>query len=180
MAGWRGCECSAARWTRPSVRDLAALLNGLPERAYRDALRRCCGSARWVEGMLARRPFADDAAVHAAAEELWWALAPADWLEAFAQHPRIGDLRAAGWSRAEQAGVTGTEQDTLRRLADGNREYERRFGHVFLICATGLSATEMLGALDRRLRRDPGAELRTAAEEHAKITRLRLDKLKHP
>ncbi len=159
--------------------DLAAVVNRLPKRACRDALRRCCGSARWVNDMLARRPFANDAAVHSAAEEVWWALAPADWLEAFAQHPRIGDRHASGWPRTEQAGVAQAEGDTLHLLADGNRQYERRFGHVFLVCATGLSAGEMLDALRRRLRRDPEAELRTAAEEQAKITRLRLDRLGH-
>jgi 2-oxo-4-hydroxy-4-carboxy-5-ureidoimidazoline decarboxylase len=127
--------------------------------------------------MAAARPFADDAAVAAAAERAWWALEPADWREAFAAHPRIGERAAAEWSRREQAGMDGAAAGTRRALADGNRAYEARFGHVFLICATGRAAGEMLAELERRMANDPAAELREAAGEQAKITRLRLDKL---
>lgn len=152
-------------------------LNGLPARAARAALGRCCGARRWVEAMLALRPFASDAALFAAAERAWWALAREDWLEAFRGHPRIGQHAADAWARSEQAGVSGAGEDTRAALAQGNRAYEERFGHVFLICATGKSATEMLGALRGRLGNDPATELRIAATEEAKITRLRLAKL---
>ena len=127
--------------------------------------------------MLAMRPFASDAALFAAAERAWWALGREDWLEAFGAHPRIGQHAADAWARNEQAGVKGAGEDVRAALAQGNRAYEERFGHVFLICATGKSATEMLGALRGRLGNDPATELRVAAAEQAQITRLRLEKL---
>lgn len=152
-------------------------LNALPAPAASAALGRCCGARRWVEAMLALRPFASDAALFAGAERAWWALGREDWLEAFGAHPRIGQHAADAWARSEQAGVSAAGEDTRAALAQGNRAYEERFGHVFLICATGKSATEMLGALRGRLGNDPAAELRIAAAEQAKITRLRLEKL---
>jgi 2-oxo-4-hydroxy-4-carboxy-5-ureidoimidazoline decarboxylase len=162
----------------------AAYLNSLPMPAARTALGRCCGARRWVEAMLAARPFASDAELLAAAERVWWGLGRTDWLEAFAVHPRIGDRGSGGaltdWARREQAGADGAAGATLAALAQGNLTYEERFGHVFLISATGKTADEMLGALRGRLANDPAAELRVAAEEQAKITRLRLDKLVTP
>jgi OHCU decarboxylase len=162
---------------------LAGYLNALSDERARAALQRCCGARQWVDGMLAARPFASDAELRAAAERVWWRLGRADWLEAFAAHPRIG-ARGKGegeamtdWARHEQAGADGAVEATLAALAQGNRAYEQRFGHVFLICATGRTADEMLGALRGRLTNDPATELRVAAEEQAKITRLRLDKL---
>ena len=159
----------------------AAYLNSLPMPAARTALGRCCGARRWVEAMLAARPFASDAELLAAAERVWWGLGPTDWLEAFAAHPRIGDRGSGGaltdWARHEQAGADGAAGATLAALAQGNLTYEERFGHVFLISATGKTADEMLGALRGRLANDPATELRVAAAEQAKITRLRLDKL---
>lgn len=152
-------------------------VNGLPARAARVALGRCCGARRWVAAMLAMRPFANDAALFAAAERAWWALGRADWLEAFGAHPRIGQHAADVWARNEQAGVSEAGEDVRAALAQGNRAYEERFGHVFLIFATGKSATEMLGALRGRLGNDPATELQIAAAEQAKITRLRLEKL---
>ena len=158
---------------------LAAYLNSLPAVAARSALGRCCGARRWVDTMLAARPFASDAELWATAERVWWGLGRADWLEAFAAHPRIGARVGAGmdWARREQAGAAGAAEATLAALAQGNVTYEERFGHVFLISATGKTADEMLGALRGRLTNDPATELRVAAEEQAKITRLRLDKL---
>jgi len=157
----------------------AAYLNSLSIAAARAALGRCCGARHWVDGMLAARPFASDAELLAAAERVWWSLGRADWLEAFAAHPRIGARAEAmtDWGRREQAGANGAAEATLAALAQGNRTYEERFGHVFLICATGRTADEMLGALRARLTNDPATELRVAAEEQAKIIRLRLDRL---
>lgn len=158
---------------------VAGYLNALSEERARAALQRCCGARHWVDGMLAARPFASDAELLAAAERVWWGLGRADWLEAFAAHPRIGARAEAmtDWARREQAGANGAAEATLAALAQGNRTYEERFGHVFLICATGRTADEMLGALRGRLTNDPATELRVAAEEQAKITRLRLDRL---
>jgi 2-oxo-4-hydroxy-4-carboxy-5-ureidoimidazoline decarboxylase len=158
-------------------RGIAEHLNSVPEEEARAALIRCCGARRWVEQMLAARPFASDAELHESAERIWWALGREDWLEAFAGHPRIGARTTDRASRREQAGVEGATAATRAALALGNRAYEERFGHVFLVCATGKTAGEMLGALRDRLANDPATELRIAAGEQAKITRLRLEAL---
>lgn len=155
----------------------AEYLNGLPGNAARAALTRCCSSHRWVDAMLAARPFASKRALFQAAEDAWWALGSDDWLEAFGEHPRIGERVNDALARHEQAGMNGAGEETRAALAQGNREYEARFGHVFLICATGKSATDMLGALRARCGNDPATELRIAAGEQAKITRLRLENL---
>lgn len=141
-----------------------------------ESLLRCCGSRRWAERVLARGPFADRERLLAAADEIWAALEPADWLEAFSHHPRIGE-KAKGWEAAEQAGTAGAAAATLAALAKANAEYERRFGHIFLVCATGKSADEILALLRARLPNDPVTELRIAAGEQSKITKLRLAKL---
>jgi 2-oxo-4-hydroxy-4-carboxy-5-ureidoimidazoline decarboxylase len=166
---------------------LANHLNDLPESSARAELLKCCSSSRWAAAMAAARPFASDDEVHAAAERSWWALRPEDWLEAFAGHPRIGDRAVEprhavtrAWSTEEQAGAAAATEAVRAALASGNAAYERRFGHVFLIRATGRSADEMLAELRRRLANDPAAELREAAGEQAKITRLRLARLVDP
>jgi len=160
-------------------------LNALaPDRA-RETLARCCGSRAWVEAMLAARPFADGAALRAAAERAALGLARGDWLEAFAQHPRIGDAAAlrerfaatAAWAGAEQRGAAGAPGDVLEGLARGNRAYEERFGYIFVVCATGRSAADMLASLEARLSNDPAHELNVAAAEQRKIMLLRLEKL---
>jgi OHCU decarboxylase len=138
-----------------------------------------CHSRRWAKEVAAGRPYADLAALERAADQVWLGLSPEDWLEAFAAHPRIGQGggASADWSRQEQAGVGGAGQDVQDQLARGNAEYEVRFGHVFLISAAGRDATEILAALTDRLGNDPATELRVAAEEHRRITRLRLERL---
>ena len=156
---------------------IARHLNALDESDARAALLRCCGSQRWVEQMLAARPFADDAGVFAGAERVWWSLGTTDRLEAFAAHPRIGERADDAWARAEQAGVAAADIVMRQAFSDGNRAYEERFGHVFLICATGRGADDLAAQLQRRLGNDPESELRIAAGEQAKITRLRLEKL---
>jgi OHCU decarboxylase len=169
-------------------------LNALDDGAAVGAFLRCCGSSRWARQMSAGRPFADAAAMAAAADRIGSTLEPADWLEAFAAHPRIGAGGAgqageagragragrgerAGWAEQEQASVALAAEETLRRLADANHAYETRFGYIFIVCATGKTADEMLALLESRLRHDAGDELRIAAEEQRKITRLRLTKL---
>jgi 2-oxo-4-hydroxy-4-carboxy-5-ureidoimidazoline decarboxylase len=147
--------------------------------------RRCCGSTRWAEAMASLRPYASEAALRDAAERTWRSLPRTDWLEAFAAHPKIGDLDAlrarfaatAGWSALEQAGVAGASEEVLRALAGGNRLYEERFGYIFIVCATGKTAGEMLELLRRRLPNDPAEEIANAAAEQAAITRLRLEKI---
>ena len=143
---------------------------------------RCCGSSRWARQMAAARPFADAGAMTLVADVLWSALQPSDWLEAFAAHPRIGQTAsgrsgASAWSDQEQARVADAAEQTRRRLADANRDYEARFGYLFIVCATGRTAEEMLALLEGRLRHDADEELRIAAEEQRRITRLRLRKL---
>jgi len=153
-----------------------ARLNGLAAAAAELELASCCGSSAWARALAAGRPFAEEADLFAAAERVWWGLASEDWREEFAAHPRIG-APAAGLAAAEQAAAREAAAPVLAALAAANRAYEARFGHVFLICATGKSAEEMLAALEARMGNDPEEELRVAAAEQAKITRLRLRRL---
>jgi len=154
---------------------------GAPEDA-RALLEACCGSTRWVERMLASRPFNGRQRLLATARDEWIQLSPDDWLEAFAHHPKIGDREALRQrfptthqlSEREQAGVGNASDDVLDALAAANRAYEGRFGYIFIVCATGKSAEEMLTILRERLRNDPSREIHIAAEEQAKITALRL------
>jgi 2-oxo-4-hydroxy-4-carboxy-5-ureidoimidazoline decarboxylase len=145
-------------------------------------LARCCGARAWVEGMMARRPFGDRATLLAAAREVWLALAPGDWREGFAHHPKIGDREAlrqrfaatGHLSEREQAGVDSATDGVISALAGANRAYQERFGYIFIVCATGKSAGEMLAMLEERMRNDPGTEIRVAADEQARITEIRL------
>jgi 2-oxo-4-hydroxy-4-carboxy-5-ureidoimidazoline decarboxylase len=156
---------------------IAAYINGLSADAARAALARCCASQQWVQRMLAGRPYASDRQLYRAAEREWWALDRGDWLEAFAAHPRIGERTADAWSSGEQSGVTRAGTDLRLALSEENGAYQRRFGHVYLVCATGRSAAELLADLKTRLANDSDTELVVAAGEQAKITRLRLEKL---
>jgi 2-oxo-4-hydroxy-4-carboxy-5-ureidoimidazoline decarboxylase len=138
-----------------------------------------------VEQMLARRPFGSLENLLGVARTEWLALTPEDWREAFDHHPKIGDRESLRrrfpsthqLSEREQAGVAGASEAVLDALSEGNRAYEARFGYIFIVCATGRSADEMLTMLRARLVNDPGTELRVAAEEQAKITALRLEGL---
>lgn len=148
----------------------------------RELLRTCCGATRWADAMLARRPFRDRQTLVAAARDVWLALDAHDWLEAFRQHPRIGDRESlrrrfgtsGDLSGHEQRGVSGAAEDVLTALAEGNRQYEAKFGFIFIVRATGRTADEMLALLRERLRNDYDTELRNAAAEQACITELRL------
>ena len=157
--------------------DLAAAINALSPGEAGDAFTRCCGSRRWVDGMLARRPFSSADDLFAAADAIWAGLERADFLEAFAHHPAIGATGARGFSAGEQAQVAQASAATLQDLAALNHRYRERFGFVFLVCATGKSADEMLALLRARIDNPADVELRIAAAEQAKITRLRLEKL---
>ncbi|MEB3284041.1 MAG: 2-oxo-4-hydroxy-4-carboxy-5-ureidoimidazoline decarboxylase [Candidatus Sericytochromatia bacterium] len=148
-------------------------------------LQRCCGATRWVQGMLERRPFQSKQAVLDAADMVWSGLDSSDWREAFQHHPRIGDVAGlrekfastAVWAKGEQAATALADEATLQALAEGNRQYEARFGFIFIVCATGKTAVEMLNLLRGRLQNQPEKEGAIAAAEQHKITRLRLEKL---
>jgi 2-oxo-4-hydroxy-4-carboxy-5-ureidoimidazoline decarboxylase len=140
----------------------------------RALLSRACGARRWVDRMLIRRPFGSRDALLAVARDEWFLLDEADWREAFSHHPKIGQKSADRIASKEQSGVSGAAADVLTALAEGNRAYEEKFGYIFIVCATGKSAEEMLALLRQRLPNDPTKEIRIAAEEQAKITALRL------
>lgn len=160
-------------------------LNGLPRNEAMAALRACCGAERWVDAMAECRPFKSVPGLLDAADEIWRSLQPNDWREAFAHHPRIGQRtsrvsqskRARDWSSGEQRGMGAAAADVREQLAAVNAEYEQRFGYIYIVCATGKSADELLGIARDRLDNAPDMELRVAAEEQRKITRLRLEKL---
>lgn len=153
-------------------------LNGLDAQSAADILKPCCGSQRWAEGMSARRPFADIAELHSSANFVWETLNREDWWEAFASHPKIGETRdLSQWSNKEQEGMSVATSDVKARLNQLNREYQARFEFIFIICATGKSAEEMLASLERRLQNTSDCELQVAGQEQMKIVHLRLDKL---
>lgn len=157
-------------------------LNELPADAAERAFLACCAAPAWAAAMTAARPFADAAALSAAAESAYARLGRPDVAEALAAHPRIGERRdgadrESAWSRAEQAGTSEAAAEVRAALREGNIVYEEQFGHVFLICATGLSAEQMLTALRERLAADPETERRTVREELRKIVHIRLTKL---
>ncbi|HWK03947.1 MAG TPA: 2-oxo-4-hydroxy-4-carboxy-5-ureidoimidazoline decarboxylase [Puia sp.] len=160
-------------------------LNKLEPAALREALGLCCGAAAWVEGMLGLFPVATEEALLQGAERIWYACGEGDWREAFTHHPRIGDLASlkvkfgstGQWAAGEQSGVNAASEEVLSALAAGNEAYEQRFGYIFIVCATGKSAVEMLALLKARLGNTPETEIRIAMGEQNKITRIRLEKL---
>jgi len=159
-----------------------AAFNALPDEDARAALLSCCASTRFAGGVAAMRPFPDRERLLVAAVAAVAALPWPEVLAALRAHPRIGEratgnLKETAWSRGEQSGVAGAGEDVLAGLAAGNLAYEERFGHVYLVCATGLSAEEMLARLRARLRNDEESERRVVRDELAAITRLRVIKL---
>jgi len=166
---------------------MSGRLEGWNQAPWQEAIEEvlpCCGSMAWARELAARRPLRDEASLLAASDESWKSLGEQDWLEAFSKHPRIGEHKApaaasaqsASWSAQEQRNA-GTAGEALQQeLAEANREYERRFGRLFIVCATGKAIPEILDILRRRLHNDDATELREAAEEQRKITNLRLKK----
>ena len=160
-------------------------LNTIPKQQLREELTKCCGSASWVNKMLPFFPADDLVELLEDAEEQWFKCSEEDWKEAFAQHPKIGDVESlqkkfastAQWASAEQAGVNSASQQTLEALTEANKKYEDKFGYIFIVCATGKSAEEMLGILNERLLNDPKDEIEIAADEQNTITKLRIEKL---
>lgn len=160
------------RWNRLSV-----------EEAEKEILP-CCGSTAWARRIAGSRPLADEAALLAASDETWNNLSESDWAEAFRSHPRIGEstaavsseTRAATWSVQEQLGVAVGDDAVKTALAEANREYERRFHRICIVCATGKTAPEILQIVQRRIENDERAELHEAAEQQRQIMHLRLKK----
>ena len=145
----------------------------------------CCGASNWVEKMNQNRPFQDKIEVYQKAESIWFSLSSKDWLEAFTHHPKIGDIdslrkkfhNTKSISKNEQSGVNDAEKSTLNNLAKSNQLYEDKFGFIFIVCATGKSADEMLALIKMRLNKNAETEMQNAAKEQNKITQLRLEKL---
>jgi 2-oxo-4-hydroxy-4-carboxy-5-ureidoimidazoline decarboxylase len=160
-------------------------LNAASDAQAWNALSRCCGASRWILKMMRARPFCAAATLLEQSDAAFETLERADWLEAFSHHPKIGDLESLrskfaatrDWAGNEQAGTNAADEATLRALAGGNSDYEQKFGFIFIICATGKSAEEMLLALRARLPNAPEEELHNAAQQQTQITRLRLRKL---
>ena len=150
-------------------------LNAMDDPAAETELLACCASKRWAREMARARPFRTEAELFAASDRVWDALPALDRLEAFAAHPRIG-APASGQAAREQSGARGASGEVRSALALANREYENRFGYIFIVCAAGKSAEEMLDLCRRRLHNDPVKELDAASEEQKKITHLRLQR----
>lgn len=160
-----------------------AEFNALPSTKAESLLQNCCGCTRWAAGVAAQRPFANLNALYESADTIWRNLERADWLEAFSHHPQIGEKAAMGsasarkWAEGEQTGARTANENVKSSLARGNQEYFEKFGYIYIVCATGKSAEEMLALLDQRLQNDPASELPIAAEQQRLITHLRLEKL---
>lgn len=160
-----------------------AEFNVLPQPRTESALMDCCGSTRWAARVASRRPFASADALYQAADSIWRRLDRADWLEAFSHHPQIGAKPASGsesarrWAAGEQAGARAATEGIRATLARANRAYFEKFGYIYIVCATGKTADEMLAILNRRLENDLASELPIAAEQQRLITRIRLEKL---
>jgi 2-oxo-4-hydroxy-4-carboxy-5-ureidoimidazoline decarboxylase len=166
------------------VSEVLARWNGLPqEEAVREILA-CCGSKTWAASMALKRPIQDEDSLMTTSDAIWSGLGEQDWLEAFRSHPRIGESHAeevapaqsSAWSAQEQQKASSADEAVMVALKWGNREYEQKFGRIFIICATGKSASEILEILRRRLHNDEATELRQAAEEQRQIMHIRLNK----
>lgn len=160
-------------------------LNTLPQQQLREELTKCCGSSAWVSKMLPFFPADDLVELLEDAEEQWFLCNETDWKEAFAHHPRIGDVESlkskfastAQFAAGEQSGINTASPQTIEALMEANKKYEEKFGYVFIVCATGKSANEMLTILETRLQNNPEVEMEIAADEQNKITKLRIEKL---
>lgn len=172
------------RWpARTIVNDMLARWNRLSAAEAEEKILPCCGSRAWARGVVQQRPIADQTALLSVSDDVWRGLSETDWNEAFQSHPRIGETKATqfheqstAWSKQEQRRVSNEADAIKAALAEGNREYERRFGRIFLVCATGKTGVELLEILRRRLQNDPPAELREAVEQQRQIMHLRLRK----
>ena len=182
MEAWPGCAFLASWRGGQNKVDLDEL-NSLPEAQADQTLLDCCGSTRWASRMAEQRPFADLNNLYDSADSIWRSLEGNDWLEAFSRHPQIGQNAEAGsvssrkWAEGEQTGARSATENVKARLAQRNQNYRDKFGYIFIVCATGKSAEEMLALLEQRMQNSPRDELIIAAEQQRLITRLRLEKL---
>lgn len=147
-------------------------------------LLQCCGSSAWVEKMIHMPPAEDLIDLFEDAEEKWYECKEEDWKEAFGHHPKIGDIELLKkkfhfdqFAEDEQKSVSQASERTLQLLSKGNEEYEKKFGYIFIVSATGKSADEMLEILNSRLENTPEEEIKIAMDEQIKITKLRLEKI---
>lgn len=160
-------------------------LNKISQLQLKEELLKCCGSPTWAKMMMAYFPADSLEELLEKAEEIWYECSEDDWKEAFAHHPKIGDMESltkkfastAQWASGEQSGVNTAAPETITALAEGNRLYEEKFGYIFIVCATGKPAEEMLTLLRDRLKNGREKEIKIAAAEQNKITKLRLQKL---
>lgn len=159
--------------------------NLLPAAIKSEKLFQCCGCTRWVENMLQQFPYKSINVIKINSDLIWYGLDIKDWLEAFTHHPKIGDIKSLEekfattkkWAAGEQSSVAAASHETLLQLKNGNEAYEKKFGFIFIVCATGKSATEMLHMLKQRMKNGIEAEIKIAAEEQNKITHIRIDKI---
>ena len=159
--------------------------NILPKEKLMEELTKCCGSSAWVQKMLPFIPADDMVELLEDAENEWWKCSQSDWKEAFSHHPKIGNTDSlrekfastANWASGEQSGVKNASEETIKALAVGNKLYEERFGFIFIVCASGKSAEEILAILQERLQHEKDEEIVIAADEQNKITKLRIEKL---
>jgi 2-oxo-4-hydroxy-4-carboxy-5-ureidoimidazoline decarboxylase len=160
-------------------------LNSLSNSEATEQFEMCCGATNWVKRIIASRPIDSKDALLKVAEEIWFSLKSEDWLEAFTHHPKIGDIESLrekfhntkSISENEQSGVNDASENTLKNLAKSNQLYEDKFGFIFIVCATGKSADQMLTLIKMRLNNNIETEMQNAAKEQNKITQLRLEKL---
>ena len=160
-------------------------LNSLIYSEANEQFKLCCGAENWIQKMNQNRPFQNENEVYKKAESIWFSLSPDDWLEAFIHHPKIGNIdslrnkfqNTKSISENEQSGVNNATESTLKDLAESNQLYENRFGFIFIVCATGKSADEMLALIKMRLNNNAEIEMQYAAKEQNKITQLRLKTL---
>ena len=160
-------------------------LNSLTRAEAQTELLKCCHSRLWAEQLVEGRPYGDIDELLRHSDRIWWSLEPNNWLEAFRSHPKIGEKKAEAastdiaqkWSEQEQSGTHDAQEEALTELAELNRRYLKRFGFIFIVCATGKTTTEILSLLRKRINNDLDEELRIAAAEQARITTLRIRKL---
>ena len=160
-------------------------LNNLSKENQKIELEKCCGSTKWIQSMIDSAPYSNKGELHENCDRIWAACAEQDYLQAFSHHPQIGDIESlkikfastSNWASNEQKGASQASDEILKQLKSGNDAYLEKFGFIFIVCATGKTAKQMLDLLNQRLPNNRNEELLIAAEEQNKITHLRLDKL---
>ncbi|MFD2934283.1 2-oxo-4-hydroxy-4-carboxy-5-ureidoimidazoline decarboxylase [Spirosoma flavum] len=160
-------------------------LNQLPDAQLKETLFTCCGSSSWINKLAKIFPVESKEMLFEQSDISWFACSESDWREAFTHHPKIGDINSLRekfantkvWAEGEQSGVSVSSQQVLEDLSAGNRRYEEKFGYIFIVCATGKSAEEMLEILTARLPNSPEDEILIAMQEQNKIAKIRLEKL---